>query len=122
MSREAARVPDPGNLPVLCLWLCFPPKASGLPCTLEAEGQTLSSLMFSGAAPPPDRGYNGAPAPHYLAGGARESGKACCAGRSALCLGMAGPPGGPGAALRAAVSECLAPGSWGSKGSTFSLF
>lgn len=41
---------------------------------------------------------------------------------SALCLGMAGLPGGLGAALRAAVSEGLATGSQGSKGSIFGLF
>lgn len=62
----------------------------------------------------------GPSAQHYLTGGAAESGGARRARprRSALCLGVAGLPGGLGAALGAAVSECLAPGSQGSKGST----
>ena len=52
--------------------------------------------MFSGVAPPADKGCNGAPDPRYLSGGAGESGGARQAGRSALCLGMAGLPGGLG--------------------------
>lgn len=52
------------------------------------------SLTFSGGAPPTGRGCNGAPAQHYLTGGARESEGAT--DRSALCLGMAGPPRGLG--------------------------
>lgn len=100
--------------PHVCGW-ATPPETSVFLCIMEVEGWTLSSLTFSGAAPPTDRGCNGAPAQHYLAGGARESGGA----RGWVCSvsGNGRSTQGPGeAALRAAVSEGLAPGSWGHRG------
>lgn len=86
-------------------------------------GQTLSFLRFSGAAPPADRGCNGATAPRYLSRGAGESGGACRAGRSALCLGMAGPPGCLGGQLSGLLSVStwlLAPGGQRAALSAFS--
>lgn len=77
-----------------CVCSCTPSRDWVFPGIKEVGSQTLSSLTFPGVAPPTDRGCNGAPAPHYLTGGARESGGA--ADGSALCLGMAGLPGGPG--------------------------
>lgn len=110
MSREAARIPGPDDPPAFCLWLRLPPPETPVfPCLMELE--VGPSLTFSGGAPPTGRGCNGAPAQHYLTGGARESGGA--ADRSALCLGMAGPPRSLGKRLSQLMSMragLLAPG------------
>lgn len=110
---------EQGGGPVCCC--ASPPETWAFPRIKEGGGQTLSSLTFSGVVPPTDRGYNGAPAQHYLAGGAGESG-----GTSPWVCSVSGngvSARGPGeAALRAAVSEGLALGSQGSKGSIFSFF
>lgn len=91
------------------LWPCLLPPDFGFSLDSAIEGQTLSSLTVSGAAPPAGRAGKGASA-QRSAGGARESGGAHRAA-DLLCVWEWQVRLRPGtAALRAAVSEGLAPG------------
>lgn len=91
------------------LWAHLPSREFGFSLDSAVGGQTLSSLTFSGAAPPAGRAGKGASA-QRSAGGARESGGAHRAA-DLLCVWEWQVRLRPGAAaLRAAVSEGLAPG------------